>query len=123
MSIDAQAEHPEHPEAAETLKHFQRFASLLEEQMQQTESESFTGKDEEETVQATINGASRCLTGLYIEEGLLRLGAETVEERINEAVQNAQLAASEVLAGQQQHLLASLLELNDDMLKSTGLVP
>jgi DNA-binding protein YbaB len=125
MSIESQAHanHPEHPQAAETLKHLKRFTSLLEQQMQRQDSEGFTGNDEEETVHATVNGASRCLTGLYIEEGLLRLGADTVEERINEAVQNAQLAASEVIAGQQEHLLASLLELNNEMLKSTGLVP
>jgi ESX secretion-associated protein EspL len=123
MSIEAQADakFPQHPQATETLGHLEKFNSLLEDQMRLAETQSFTGKDEEETVHVIIGG-SRCVTGLYIEEGLLRLGAETVEERINEALQNAQLAASETIAGEQEQLLAGLLELTGDMLKSTGLM-
>ncbi len=117
MGTETEAQHPQVAEALEQLK---RFNSLLEDQMTQSDTGSFTATDEEKTVTATING-HRLLTGLFIEDGLLRLGAETVEQRINEAMRNAQAEATAAIAGQQQHVIASLIEITGNLAKSVGL--
>lgn len=105
MSVEAG-----HPQASEMLQQLRRFSSSLEDQTRQTEVGSFSAADQTETVKVTIDGR-RCLTGLYIEDGLLRLGAETVAQRIDEALASAQAAADAALAAQQQQLVASLTEL------------
>lgn len=99
-----------HPQVSETLAQLERFNKALEDQMKRTDTGSFTATDETETVEVTING-HRCLTDLHIEDGLLRLGAETVEERINEALLKAQDEASERIQSQQAQLFASLAEI------------
>lgn len=48
------------------------------------------------------------LTGLRIEDGLLRLGTEAVGERINEALQNARAAAAGAAGTEQEELLEAL---------------
>jgi DNA-binding protein YbaB len=98
-----------HPQVAEALEQLRRFNSALEAQMQQTATGSFSASDETETVEVTING-QRCLTGLHIEDGLLRLGAETVEQRINEALGRAQAIATQASQDQQQELMGPLSE-------------
>jgi DNA-binding protein YbaB len=82
-----------HPQATEVLDEFKKFSDVLEGAMKQQGTGSFTAQDQTETVEVVING-DRCLTQLHIEDGLLRLGAETVEERINEALIKANAAAS-----------------------------
>ncbi|WP_205875426.1 YbaB/EbfC family nucleoid-associated protein [Mycobacterium camsae] len=111
---------PQHHQVSETLEQLKRFNTLLENQMIQSETGSFTASDEEKTVTATING-HRLLTGLSIEEGMLRLGAETVEQRINEAIANAQAEATAAIAGKQQQMIASLIEVTANLAKSVGL--
>lgn len=69
----------------------QRAQSLLDGHLHRLNAESFTGTDEAKTVAATINARQR-LTGLYIQEGLKRLGPETVARRINEAIADARTA-------------------------------
>jgi DNA-binding protein YbaB len=98
-----------HPNVGDALEQLRRFNSALEAQMQRTATGSFSASDETETVEVTING-HRCLTGLHIEDGLLRLGAETVEQRINEALGRAQAVASQASLAQQADLVASLSE-------------
>jgi DNA-binding protein YbaB len=83
-----------HPQATEVLDEFKKFTDVLEGAMKQQGGGSFTGRDETETVEVVING-DRCITDLNIEAGLLRQGAETVQERINEALMMANAAASE----------------------------
>jgi DNA-binding protein YbaB len=117
VSIPTEAQHPQ---VVEALEHLKQFNTILEDQMSQTDTESFTATDEDKTVTATING-HRLLTGLFIEEGLMRLGAETVEQRINEALRNAQLEATTAIAGQQQQMIASLIEVTANLAKSVGL--
>ena len=117
MSIETQAQHPQVVEALEQLK---RFNTILEDQMSQTDTESFSATDEDKTVTATING-HHLLTGLLIEEGLMRQGAETVEQRINEAMRNAQVMATAAITGQQQQMIASLIEVTANLAKSVGL--
>lgn len=117
VSTETEAQHPQASEALEQLK---KLTTLLEDQMTISDGGSFTAKDESQTVTATING-HRVLTRLSIEEGLLRLGAATVQERVNEAIGNAQAEATTAIAGQQQNMVASLLEMTANLVKSVGL--
>lgn len=117
MSTETEAQHPQASEALEQLK---KMTTLLEDQMALSDGGSYTAKDESETVTATING-HRVLTRISIEEGLLRLGAATVQERINEAIDNAQAEATIAIQGQQQNMVASLLEMTASLAKSVGL--
>ena len=109
-----------HPQVSATLAEFERFTKALEDQMSLTDTSSYTATDETETVEVTING-HRCLTNLHIEDGLLRLGAKTVQQRINEALTNAQLSATEAIQSQQMQLISSLTEITGSMQKSVGL--
>jgi DNA-binding protein YbaB len=109
-----------HPQVAEAFEQLKRFNSALRDQMYRTNTGFFTATDEDKTVNVTING-QRTLTGLYIEDGLLRLGPETVEQRINEALSNAQAAATEAFAEQQEQLIASLAEATAGLQKALGL--
>jgi DNA-binding protein YbaB len=117
MSIETQ---DQHPQVAEALQELKRFNATLEDHMYQTNIESFTGTDEAKTVNVTIDG-HHALTGLYIEDGLLRLGAQTVEERVNEALRNAQAAATAAITAQQQQVFSALLDMTEQMMKSAGL--
>jgi DNA-binding protein YbaB len=109
-----------HPQVAEALRQAQLFQSALEDQMNRTNTESNTGTDEAKTVTVTVNG-NRFLTGLDIEEGLLRLGAETVEQRINEAIGNALAAATEASEADGQRLIESLANITDSLVKGLDL--
>jgi DNA-binding protein YbaB len=81
------------PQATEVLDELKRFNDVLEGAMKQQGAGSFVAQDEAETVEVVING-DRVITQLHVEDGLLRLGAETVAERINEALGKANAAAS-----------------------------
>lgn len=71
-----------------------KFQSALEGRVNQLNNKSFRAFDEARTVEVTIDG-HQWLTDIRIEDGLLReLGAELVGARINEALQNAQNAAT-----------------------------
>ncbi|QPG72086.1 MAG: YbaB/EbfC family DNA-binding protein [Mycolicibacterium sp.] len=83
-----------HPEVAAVLQQAQRLQSVMDEQLAKMNTESFTATDEAKTVEVTLNG-HHWLTDLFIEDGLLRLGADTVEARINEALGNATAKATE----------------------------
>ena len=72
----------------------QRLQSVMDAQLNKMNTESFTATDEAKTVEVTLNG-HHWLTDLFIEDGLLRLGADTVEARINEALGNATAKATE----------------------------
>ena len=108
-----------HPQVAEALAGLERFNKALEDQMSRTNNGSYTATDDAETVEVTISGR-RCLTDLHIEDGLLRLGAEPVEERINEALLKAQAGASEAIQAQQAQLVASLSEIAGSLQKAVG---
>ena len=109
-----------HPQMTEALRQAQRFQSAIEDQMDQTNTESFTATDEAKTVSATVNGRY-WLTGLRVEEGLLRLGAKTVEQRINEALLNARAAATAAVEAEREQLAASLVDIAADLKNSLGL--
>jgi len=109
-----------HPQAAEALRQVRRFASALEDQMHWTKTESFTGTDEADTVEATVDGRHR-LTGLHIDDSLPRLGAKTVEQRVNEAVHNAHAAATAAVAAENDQLMAGLADIAGSLQKMMGL--
>jgi DNA-binding protein YbaB len=101
-----------HPQAAAVLDEFKKFNDVLEGTLKQRGSGSFQAKDASETVEAVING-DLLLTQLHIEDGLLRLGAETVEQRINEALTKAiaeAAASNEEMYGKAFEALANIVD-------------
>ncbi len=103
-----------HPEVAAVLKQAQRLQALMDEQLSKMDSESFTATDESETVEVTLNG-HHWLKDVFIEEGLLRLGANTVEQRLNEALQNATADATASIDADRERLDAVVAEITADM--------
>ena len=90
-----------HAQVAEVLRHAQHIQSAMDEQLHQLNTRSFKGTDAAKTVAATVDGRQR-LTDLYLQDGLLRLGTQTVAQRINEAMVNAQAAATAADEAEQQ---------------------
>jgi DNA-binding protein YbaB len=109
-----------HPQMAEALRQAQRFQSAIEDQTYRTNTESLKATDQAKTVSATVNGRY-WLTGLRIEEGLLRLGANTVEQRVNEALLNARAAATAAVEAEREQLAASLIDISGELKNSLGL--
>ena len=75
---------------------------------------AFTAADESDTVEVTLNG-HHWLTDVYIEDGLLRLGADVVQGRVNEAVQKASAKAAMSIAADRELLDEKIAAINDDM--------
>jgi DNA-binding protein YbaB len=109
-----------HPQVAEALRQAQQVQSALEDQQHRTQTETFTATDESETVEATLN-ARLCLTGLHIEDGLLRLGADTVEQRVNEAVANAKAAATAAIDAEHEQLIELVAGIAGSLKETLGL--
>ena len=103
-----------HPEVAAVLKQAHRLQALMDEQLSKMDSESFTATDESETVEVTLNG-HHWLKDVFIEDGLLRLGANTVEQRLNEALQNATADATASIDADRERLDAVVAEITADM--------
>lgn len=82
-----------HPEVAAVLRQAQRLQSLMDDQLHKMANETFTASDETDTVDVTLDGHHN-LKSIFIEDGLLRLGAEVVQQRLNEALQKATALAS-----------------------------
>lgn len=109
-----------HPQAAEAMQQLQRFQSVLEGVADQIGNETFTGTDEDKTIEVTVNG-QHVLTALHIEDGLLRLGAKTVERRANEALRNAQAAATAAVSAQHEQLYTNLADIANELKTGLGL--
>ena len=103
-----------HPQVASVLKQAQRLQSLMDEQLEKMAGESFTATDETETVEVTLNG-HHWLTEVFIEEGLLRLGAETVEARVNEALQNAGASAAASIEADRERIDSEVAEITAEL--------
>ncbi|CAA0124432.1 ESX-1 secretion-associated protein EspL [Mycolicibacterium vanbaalenii] len=99
-----------HPEVAAVLRQARRLQSLMDEQLDKMASDSFTASDDTETVEVTLNG-HHWLKDVYIQDGLLRLGAETVEQRVNEALQKASAEASAAIDADRERLDAVVAEI------------
>ncbi|MCT7659000.1 YbaB/EbfC family nucleoid-associated protein [Mycobacterium sp. CPCC 205710] len=102
-----------HPEVAAVLRQAQQLQSLMDDQLHKMNSQTFTATDEAKTVEVTLNGHQH-LTGAFIEDGLLRLGAETVQQRLNEALQKATEAASASMEADRERIDAAVVEITSD---------
>ena len=102
-----------HPQVAAVLRQAQELQSLMDDQLHKMNTETFTAADEEHSVEVTLNGHHH-LTDVYIRDGLLRLGAQTVEQRLNEAIQKATAAATASIEADRERLDAMVAELTTD---------
>jgi DNA-binding protein YbaB len=103
-----------HPEVEAVLRQARRLQALMDEQLDKMNSESFTASDETKTVEVTLDG-HHWLQDVYIEDGLLRLGAETVEQRLNEALQNASAEATASIEADREALDEVLAEITAEI--------
>ncbi|WP_156670668.1 YbaB/EbfC family nucleoid-associated protein [Mycobacterium sp. E136] len=101
-----------HPEVAAVLAQAQQLQSLMDEQLQRMDTQTFTGADESQTVEVTLNGHHR-LTGTTIEDGLLGLGVDEVQQRLNEALQMATAAATAALEADRDRIDAAVADITD----------
>ena len=99
-----------HPQVAAVLAQAQRLVSIMDDQLDKMKSEKFTATDQSETVEVTLDGHHR-LTDVFINDGLLRLGAETVARRLNEALRNASTQATAAIETDWRRLDAAFAEI------------
>ncbi|MEW2479399.1 YbaB/EbfC family nucleoid-associated protein [Mycobacterium sp. NPDC049093] len=92
-----------HPEVAAVLRQAQRLQSLMDDQLHKMANETFTASDETDTVDVTLDGHHN-LKSIFIEDGLLRLGAQVVQQRLNEALQKATALASASIEADRERL-------------------
>lgn len=103
-----------HPEVAAVLQQAQQLQSIMDEQLHKMNNQTFTATDESETVEVTLNGHHH-LTGAFIEDGLLRMGAQAVEQRLNEALQNATAAATASIEADRERIDAAVADITADL--------
>ena len=103
-----------HPEVAAVLRQAAQLQSLMDEQLHKMNNQTFTATDEAETVEVTLDGHHH-LTGTFIADGLLRLGAQTVEQRVNEALQNAAAVATESSELDRERIDAAVADITADL--------
>lgn len=109
----------EHPQATAVMSEFKKFSDVLEGALKQRGTGSFTAKDDSETVEVVING-DMVLTQLHLEDGLLRLGAQAVESRINEALLKATAEAAASIEASQGETFEALAKIVDSLQQITG---
>ena len=102
---------------ADILNQLERLNQILEDQLRSMRAQSFAGRDGAGTVDVTLDGQFK-LVGLEIQDGLLRLGAEEVEQRINEALLNARANAFDEDSDQQTQFMDALAEMADEMMET-----
>lgn len=103
-----------HPEVATVLRQAQRLQSVMDDQLAKMASDTFVATDEAETVEVTLNG-HQLLTDVFINDGLLRLGTETVQDRVNEALHNATEMATESITADRERIDAMVAEITAEM--------
>jgi DNA-binding protein YbaB len=101
-----------HPKVAAVLAQAQQLQSIMDEQLHKMKHQTFTESDGTETVAVTLDGHQQ-LTSVHIEDGLLRQGAHVVEQRLNEALQNAADAASAAIEADRERIDAQVAELTE----------
>lgn len=92
-----------HPEVAAVLRQAQRLQSVMDDQLHKMANETFTASDETDTVEVTLDGHHN-LKSVFIEDGLLRLGAQVVEQRLNESVRKATAQATASIEADRERL-------------------
>ena len=105
-----------HPDVAAVLQQAERLQSLMDEQLHKMNNQTFTATDDAETVEVTLNGHHH-LTGTFIADGLLRLGAEPVESRLNEALRKATDAATKSIALDRDRIDAAVRDITAGLRK------
>jgi DNA-binding protein YbaB len=101
------------------LEQAQQFMSALEDQKHRMNTQSFTGTDETGTVHVVVN--ERCwLTDLRIEHGLLRLGAQTVQQRFTEALHIARAEATAAAEDELRQLEETLSSISGALQQQFG---
>lgn len=103
-----------HPEVAAVLRQARRLQNLMDEQLEKMASDSFTATDESETVEVTLNG-HHWLQDVHIKDGLLRLGADTVEHRVNAALQKANDEAATSIDADRERIDAVVAEITAEL--------
>ena len=103
-----------HPEVAAVLRQARRLQSLMDEQLDKMATASFIASDEHDTVEVTLNG-HQWLKDVYIQDGLLRLGAEEVEHRVNEALHKASAEASASIDADRERIDAVVAEITAEI--------
>lgn len=103
-----------HPEVAAVLRQARRLQSLMDEQLDKMATSSFTATDEHDTVEVTLNG-HQWLKDVYIQDGLLRLGTEEVEHRVNEALHRASAQASASIDADRERIDAVVAEITAEI--------
>lgn len=102
-----------HPQVAAVLEQAQRLQAVLDEQLHKMKSERFTATDESESVEVTLNG-HHWLTDVVIADGLLRHGANAVQQRLNEALQNATAAATASIEVDRERLAMRIADITGE---------
>jgi DNA-binding protein YbaB len=111
-----------HPQVAAVLQQAQLLQSLMDDQLDKMNQQTFIATDETETVAVTLNGHS-WLTDVHIDDGLLRLGARVVEARVNEALQKAMAEAAASIEADREHIdtvVAQLARTAEDNTRAWG---
>ena len=103
-----------HPQVAAVLKQAQRLQSIVDDQLHKMNTVTFTATDEAKSVEVTLNGHHH-LTSVFISDGLLRLGARVVADRIHEALQNATVAATRSIEADRERIDAAVAEITEDL--------
>ncbi|MCH9733777.1 MAG: YbaB/EbfC family nucleoid-associated protein [Actinomycetia bacterium] len=106
--------HDMHPEVAAVLNQARRLQSLMDEQLDKLDGDSFTAADDGETVEVTLNG-HHWLQDVHIQDGLLRLGSEAVEQRLNEALHKAGAEASATIDADRDRIDAVVAEITAEV--------
>ena len=101
-----------HPEVASVLAQAQRLQSLMDDQLDKMNTQTFTATDETGTVEVTLNGHS-WLTNVYLEDGVLRLGAEVVAARVNEALGKAMAEAGMSIEADREYIDSVVAEITE----------
>ena len=102
-----------HPQVAAVLAQAQRLQSLMDDQLAKMKTQEFTAADETGTVEVTLNGHS-WLTNVYLEDGVLRSGAQVVEGRVNEALQKAMAEAGTSIEADREYIDSVVAEITGD---------
>ncbi|MCV6979570.1 YbaB/EbfC family nucleoid-associated protein [Mycolicibacterium pulveris] len=92
-----------HPQVAAVLAQAQRLQSIMDDQLDRMNSQTFTATDESGTVEVTLDGHHQ-LRAVHFVEGLIGVGAEELEHRLNEALRNAAAAASASLDADRERI-------------------
>jgi DNA-binding protein YbaB len=103
-----------HPQVAAVLKQAQRLQSIMDEQLHKMNTDAFTATDETKTVEVTLNG-HQWLTDVFIADGLLRLGPEVVQQRLNEAVQIATAKATQAIEADRERIDELVAEITAEL--------